>query len=94
MGEKDLMMRSLPVRAQSAYDEAHDLRAAVREAAGIQRLIRHHLQRIARRPVDGASPRDAERTRQVMAYLLQTLERNTRALQRAPAMRSNRPVLH
>jgi len=88
------MVRNLPLRAQGAFDQAHDLRAAIREAAGIQKLIRRHLARIERHPAAGASPRDAERTRQVMADLLATLEQNTRALQRALAIRSNRRVLH
>jgi hypothetical protein len=96
MREKTFMVRNVPIPplGSLAHDETHDLRAAIRQATGIQKLIRHHLARVTRRRTASTSSHDAERTRQVMSDLLETLEQNTRALQRALAMRSNRRVLH
>lgn len=77
-----------------AHDEARDLRAAIRDAAAIQKLIRRHLARIAHCPAAGTSPRDAERTMQVLSDLLDMLEQNTRALQRALTLERRHRVLH
>ena len=77
-----------------AYGDAHELRAAIRQAAGIQKLIRSHLARIAHCPAAGTSPRDAERTMQVLSDLLDMLEQNTRALQRALTLERRHRVLH
>lgn len=77
-----------------AHDETHELRSAIRRAAVIQKLIRRHLQGLSRRPATGASARDTERTVQVMSDLLETLEQNTRALQRALALGRGNRVLH
>jgi E3 ubiquitin-protein ligase DOA10 len=88
------MARNVPARSQVAHDETHELRSAIRRAAVIKKLIRRHLTRIAQYPAAGASPRDRERTMQVMSDLLETLEQNTRVLQRALAFGRGQRVFH
>lgn len=90
------MVRNVPVRQQGImlHDDAYELGSAIQRAAVIQKLIRRHLRQIARRPTAGVSPRDAEHTVQVMSDLLETLEQNTQALQRALAHGRGHRVLH
>ena len=94
--QNSLMVRSVPIppRGRMAPDNTHELRAAIRQAAVIQRLIRRHLARITRRPAAGASLHDNERTMQVKSDLLVTLDQNTQALQRALAFGRGHRVLH